>query len=69
MSLKKIGKDHYRLLVSTFDKNKAEYIAKQQRKEGKLIRVLKKTHKYSWGKETTYYVWYNLSSGRKRGSK
>ena len=63
----KIGKVNYRHFYSYSEKDKAEAGAKRLRKEGKLVRILKKTFKMTTepkGKETTYYVYYCTSRRR-----
>lgn len=61
----KIGKEHYRLADITFDNAKAQRTARRYRKDGSLVRVIKKTLKASWGKETSYHVYFSVSTKRK----
>ena len=61
----RVGKDNYRFFHSYSEKNEAKNSAERLRKEGKLVRIVKKLYKISTGgKEGVYHVYYCISRRR-----
>jgi len=62
----KIGKDNYRHIVSTDDKEKVKRVSNRYREDGKLVRVLKRKHMFSSQPDMTVFDVYYCTSRRRR---
>jgi hypothetical protein len=76
LSIVKFGKDHYKYYSAYERKEDAERNAKKLKEDGKKYRIVKKVwYSTTWNtppykrKETTYTLYYCLSSGRGKRSK
>jgi hypothetical protein len=76
LSIVKFGKDHYKWYGGYEHKADAERNAKHIKEDGKKYRIVKKVwYSTTWNtppykrKETTYTLYYNLSSSRSKRRK